>query len=97
MRAGYLSISEALRLVRGISRRALRQSLWELHKREGDVLFRRSKARNSKLFTTPDAIRRAFKERFPDDVPALDVLELRAHHLDHERRLTQLERKVGPK
>lgn len=92
--AGYIGIREATRLA-GLNRKTVLRKLRRVHRRT-PVLFKFSEAPNAKLWTTPDAMRLAFPERF-GEMPQLDVLELRQMVMELEQRTAALERKVSAK
>jgi hypothetical protein len=88
---GYVGISQAARLA-GMPTWLMRRRLKSLHRRHGQVLFRFTDGKNSKLWTTPQALRRVMPERF-DEVSELDLIELRTLLLEAQHRIAREERK----
>jgi hypothetical protein len=87
---GYIGIGRAARLA-GMDHRKMRKRLQWLQRRHGGVLYRFCDARNAKLYTTPQALRKYMSERF-DEVSEIDLIELRTLILDLERRVVSFER-----
>lgn len=88
---GYISIAHAGKLA-GIPAWVMRRRLKTLHRRHGQVLFRFTDGKNSKLWTTPQALRRVMPERF-EEVSELDLIELRTLLLEAQHRIYREERR----
>lgn len=90
-----IGVNEAAQVF-GLEVREFRERLWELHEEHGGVIFRSSPARNAKLWTTREALRKHFPEAF-GEITQLDMLELVEQLQETRRRLHRLEKKVGAK
>lgn len=80
----------------GLEIREFRDRLWELHEEHGGIIFKKSEARNAKLWTTKEALRKHFPEAF-GEITSLDIIELVEMNQELRRRLERVEKKVGAK
>lgn len=94
-RRRYLTANDAADAF-GMERREFRERLHELHEEHGGVIFRKSDARNAKLWTTREVLRKHFPEAF-GEITQLDIIELLELLHESRKRIARLEKKVNTK